>query len=72
VTIITALAVIIPLAAIGFLIYLLFKAGGVKVLYGVLLLLLGFWLGRSALGPAVSSWLSSVGTALHINPHIHQ
>jgi C4-dicarboxylate transporter len=70
--VVTAIGVLLPLVAFGFLTWMIFKAGGVKALFGLLLLLLGLWLGRTVVGAALASWISHWGSAFNVNPHIHQ
>lgn len=67
---ITAAGVLLPLAVVAGLAYLLLKAGKVNALYGLLILLLGLWLGSTAAGRSLASGISSLATDLHINPHI--
>lgn len=68
-SIVTAIGVLLPLVLFAFLVYLLFKAGGVKLVFGLLLLLLGLWLGTTPVGDALASLISHWGTAFNVNPH---
>jgi hypothetical protein len=68
---ITAAGVLIPLVVIAGFVFLLLKAGKVNALYGILILLLGLWIGTTAAGRSLASGISTLATELHINPHIH-